>query len=157
MLNGSASSGSISNYQWTEISGPSNANLISANSSITLAEPLLLGQYLFQLTVKDSQGNSSTAKVSVTVTVDPKLPPGLLVFPNPAVDHLTLQINNDSAENLIINVFDMAGRHVIRQEVFKAEGPLTQQINTSALASGIYALQLIAGGRLVAILKFAKQ
>ncbi|MGN6435211.1 MAG: PKD domain-containing protein [Agriterribacter sp.] len=66
----SASSGTIKSYSWKKISGPTQGGLLSSLLSITTkVTGLVVGVYKFELTVKDSNGNS--AKSTVTVTVNP--------------------------------------------------------------------------------------
>ena len=70
-LDGTASSdpdNNIASYSWKELSGPATATITSAGSAKTTATGLVsAGQYIFQLTVTDSAGASSTATVKITV------------------------------------------------------------------------------------------
>lgn len=70
MLDGSASSDDVSlvSYAWRQLSGPTPAVLLPANASRTNATSLTKGQYRFQLTVTDSDGNLAVNSVTVTVT-----------------------------------------------------------------------------------------
>ncbi|HVM87014.1 MAG TPA: PKD domain-containing protein [Puia sp.] len=76
-LNGSSSSvinSTITSYLWTQVSGPSSANLTSSTNVTTTANNLVAGTYVFSLQVADANKDSSTA--TVTVTVNPQnLPP----------------------------------------------------------------------------------
>jgi len=76
-LNGTAStapSGTITNYLWTKISGPSSGTISSPSASVTSVSILTEGTYQFQLTVTDNNGKTGTAVVSITVKPAP-LPP----------------------------------------------------------------------------------
>jgi len=70
-LNGSGSyvsSGSISSYQWTTISGPSTPVITSPLLAVTTVTNLTTaGVYKFQLTVTSNTGATSTSIVTVTV------------------------------------------------------------------------------------------
>jgi hypothetical protein len=71
-LDGSASSattGTISVYQWTQTTGPSAATLSAAGSALTNAAGLIAGTYTFQLSIQDD--NHVTATDSVIITVNP--------------------------------------------------------------------------------------
>jgi ribosomal protein L14 len=73
-LNGTASSdpdGTISSYSWTNISGPSIAVIVNANTATPTVSDLTAGQYVFQLTVTDNSGASSSDQMSVTVSAPP--------------------------------------------------------------------------------------
>ncbi|MFL5739172.1 MAG: carbohydrate-binding protein [Flavisolibacter sp.] len=64
---GTDADGSIASYQWSELSGPSNANFSAATSAQTSVSALLAGSYNFRLTVKDNTGATATDDVIVTV------------------------------------------------------------------------------------------
>ena len=68
-LNGSGSvaGGTISSYNWMQISGPSSGNIADANSSSTSVTNLVQGVYVFQLKVTDNNNNSNTSTVQITV------------------------------------------------------------------------------------------
>ncbi|MCO5238009.1 MAG: PKD domain-containing protein [Chitinophagaceae bacterium] len=76
-LNGSAStasSGVISSYKWRKTSGPDGAIINTPESAVTTVDGLTQGIYIFELTVEDSGGRTSTALIMVTVNAAP-LPP----------------------------------------------------------------------------------
>jgi hypothetical protein len=69
-LNGTSSfdpDGTITTYSWKQISGPSNAVITGENTSAPTATQLIVGQYVFQLTVTDNNGASSIDQVTITV------------------------------------------------------------------------------------------
>jgi major membrane immunogen (membrane-anchored lipoprotein) len=65
---GKDSDGSISSYQWTKISGPSDPTIGDSNSASTTVSNLIQGVYEFQLKVTDNDG--ATAKNTVQITVN---------------------------------------------------------------------------------------
>ena len=69
-LNGTASYdpvGSIVSYSWSEISGPSTVSITGSNSATSSVSALVQGVYIFELTVLNNGGASSSAQVTVTV------------------------------------------------------------------------------------------
>ena len=69
-LNGSGStdaSGTITSYQWTQVSGPTTAQIGSPSGISTNIDGLVQGTYVFQLKVSDNTGQSGTATVTITV------------------------------------------------------------------------------------------
>lgn len=57
----------ITQYQWKQISGPSNSLIINSNDSIANATSLTLGDYIFEVTVIDENNNNATDRVKITV------------------------------------------------------------------------------------------
>ncbi|KAK6629603.1 hypothetical protein RUM43_003420 [Polyplax serrata] len=57
----------IQSYTWQQLSGPNKAVLIPFNASKSNATELTKGKYEFQVTVVDSNGNSASDSVMVTV------------------------------------------------------------------------------------------
>lgn len=69
MLNATDSTddGKIMKYEWTQINGPSIANINNKNSVLTNATDMKLGTYTFQVFVYDDGKKNATANFSVTV------------------------------------------------------------------------------------------
>ncbi|MEO7452440.1 MAG: T9SS type A sorting domain-containing protein [Chitinophagaceae bacterium] len=62
--------GSITAYNWQQVSGPAAATIANANSAAPLVSNMILGSsYSFELTVTDVAGASSSAITGVTVTM----------------------------------------------------------------------------------------
>jgi ribosomal protein L14 len=64
---GSASNGTITSYQWTKVSGPSQFSIESENQAHTKVKDLATGVYKFELKVTDNMGAKKTDTVQVTV------------------------------------------------------------------------------------------
>lgn len=71
---GTDSDGSIVAYQWNKISGPAGT-ITNAASAATNVTGLVLGTYLFELTVTDNAGSTGKDTMQVTVLPDPNIPP----------------------------------------------------------------------------------
>ncbi|GJM25822.1 MAG: hypothetical protein DHS20C16_22370 [Phycisphaerae bacterium] len=63
----STDDGVITDFSWTQVSGPSMATLNGAGSSILNVSNLLEGVYVFRLTVTDNDGLTNSDSASVTV------------------------------------------------------------------------------------------
>jgi dienelactone hydrolase len=68
-LNGSGNDadGSISLYEWTKLSGPSDVNFSNTSIANTTVSGLIAGVYTLQLTVTDNQGATATDTIIITV------------------------------------------------------------------------------------------
>lgn len=71
-LNGSAfdTSGSITTYLWTQLSGPNQSTIVSPNAPVTFLTNISLGTYRFILQVMDNSGATSADTTEITVVPD---------------------------------------------------------------------------------------
>lgn len=70
-LNGSGSTdpdGTITSYQWAQVSGPSASTFSATTGASVTVRDLRVGVYVFRLTVRDNR--NATASTTVTVTVN---------------------------------------------------------------------------------------
>jgi predicted esterase len=72
---GSDADGSIANYSWTYVSGPSQYTIVSSGSASTDIKNLVAGTYIFKLTVTDDKGATASANVTIIVNPAPNKPP----------------------------------------------------------------------------------
>ena len=106
------------------------------------------GFYTVCLTVGNQYGVSSKCKVVEMKTVGSNTPEDLaaqvLIFPNPADE--TLRISLTEAVDGIIRLLDLTGR--VWHVETRPEGQKNIEINTSALPSGVYIVQVqsVLGG-----------
>jgi len=158
-LDGSGStdqSGAITSYQWTEMSGPNTAIFSGTTEAVSTASSLVVGEYVFQLTVTNSQGLSSTATVKVDVVNTLKSTQSTLLYPNPAHDVVNLRVIGDSTGMVKVNIFDMSGKLVQMLQMDKETSYIDNPINIANLASGVYAVQVIIGNQKM-VTKLMKQ
>lgn len=76
-LNGTGTDpdGTVTNYQWTKVSGPLSGSIKSPASASTSVISLTQGVYLFELQVTDNGGITARDTVQVTVNTAGNLPP----------------------------------------------------------------------------------
>ncbi|PJJ76579.1 putative secreted protein (Por secretion system target) [Thermoflavifilum aggregans] len=67
--------GTITNYQWKQISGPNQAKIITPNQPKTWLDSLQAGSYRFTLTVTDNGGLQGVDTVTIQVNPAPPKPP----------------------------------------------------------------------------------
>lgn len=72
---GTDTDGTISNYNWSQISGPSTASISAASNASTMMGSLVQGSYTFRLKVTDNAGATATDDVVVTVNPAANVPP----------------------------------------------------------------------------------
>ncbi len=95
----------------------------------------------YRLKIVDRDG---TFKYSNVVEI--KSPEGsttlLAVYPNPASDEITLLLNPKSAQDLTVELLDVAGRIVFREGRSIMQGQQELSFDISALPGGLYYLEL---------------
>ncbi|HYF66814.1 MAG TPA: PKD domain-containing protein [Ohtaekwangia sp.] len=64
---GSDPDGTVTAYEWSQVSGPNVATLVNATTSTLSANDLAVGIYIFSLTVTDDDGTTGSDEVQVTV------------------------------------------------------------------------------------------
>ena len=64
------------------------------------------------------------------------------IYPNPASDKITIQVDGIKNSDALVSICDVAGRIIIHQEVHFSEGLNSQTIDLSGLAKGMYFLNL---------------
>ncbi len=64
---GSDADGSIQSYLWTQVSGPSAANILTPSSAITTINSLTEGTFTFRLTVTDDDGATDSDDMIINV------------------------------------------------------------------------------------------
>ncbi|XP_069469725.1 dyslexia-associated protein KIAA0319 homolog isoform X4 [Ambystoma mexicanum] len=79
----------IVSYHWEKISGPPMVKIENSEKAVAIVTGLQVGAYHFRLTVKDTQGLSSTNTIAVTVREERNSPPKayaggshIIVLPN---------------------------------------------------------------------------
>jgi poly(3-hydroxybutyrate) depolymerase/ribosomal protein L14 len=145
-LNGSHSAdsdGSIVQYEWKQVSGPSAATIANKGGVTTDITGLQEGEYVFELTVTDDDGGTSSKTVKVIVVNTFRYNQFFKIYPNPAVDNIHVQYIDDKIGKVRVVIFDAAGKMAMQKEFTKSQSLITQDINISALKAGMYYLQII--------------
>ena len=76
------------------------------------------------------------------------IPPMLLsLYPNPALNSITLQYELIKENNVVVTIYDGTGRNVFKSNWKQTEGVHKTNINISSFKNGIYLLRLSTGNR----------
>ncbi|MBS1751147.1 MAG: T9SS type A sorting domain-containing protein [Bacteroidetes bacterium] len=113
----SVSSGSITSYTWTKVSGPTSGTISSPSSAKTSVTNLDAGTYTFQVSIKDSYGSTATANVTVTVNVSTDPP-----YVNAGIGGtITLPVNTFTLDGSTSKA--SAGNTIVSYKWVKTSGP----------------------------------
>lgn len=132
------------NYQWykdgSPISGANNQFYVFTQNG------------LYNVEVYNALG-CTTASTTINITdasvaeIDGlKL---LNIYPNPASNHVTLEMNITKASNVKINLTNIAGQIIFTDELSQFSGPYKKQIDLRESAQGIYHLQIITNDQVI--------
>jgi len=140
---GSDADGTIKNYTWTKISGPSSYNIVNPSSPVTDVSGLVQGVYQFELKVTDDKGAVGKDTVQITVNTAANKAP-------------TANAGADKSITLPTNIISLAGSGsdadgTIKNFTWtKISGPSSYNIvnpsspvtDVSGLVQGIYQFEL---------------
>jgi ribosomal protein L14 len=149
--------GTIAQYSWKQLSGPSAALIAAPDAAVSGVSNLIEGEYVFQLTVTDNAGASATATVKITVTNAFRNSEYFRLYPNPATSVINLQYIDDKTGKMDITIYDVNGRVVLTQEVSKDQSLMTKQYDVSKLQIGVYYLEIRQAGGNKLVRPFVKQ
>ena len=165
--------GWVTNYAWTQESGPSQATITYISNSNVEAKNLVAGTYKFRLTVTDNGGATGSATVTVNVygstssantttaateitgstsgtlstsTTTTKVAStsnGLVLYPNPVITNLNVQVTNDITGDLQIVVSNSSGLKVKNIQATKTSRDFLEQVNMQDVPSGTYVVEVI--------------
>jgi PKD repeat protein len=102
------------------------------------------GTYVVMHVVSDGQCSDTTYQANVVVDVGVTELSGtsMMIYPNPA--NAELRIKNSESRIDAVNIYDMVGQKVLSQPQASNYKPETI-IDVSALAPGVYSIEVIAG------------
>ncbi len=145
MLAGSGidADGTISNYSWSKVSGPSSGVIVNANNSATSVTSLSLGTYQFELKVTDNLGAIGLDTVQIILNPPSNLPP----VANAGTDQIiTLPVNivslagsGGDADGSIVSYLWTKISGPSSYNIVNASSPVT---DISGLINGVYLFQL---------------
>ena len=174
--------GNIIKYEWKQITGPSQSVISSPNTLSTTVGNLAAGIYYFSITVWDNRyvavrdvvkltvnpaldkpattatgnkgsGISSTGSESIisnTATT-------LTVSPNPVDAALMLRFSGKETGEILINVYDAAGRILYRYAYVKTSSLFQQQLQVSNFMPGMYMAEVLLNSKRTSVFKFYKR
>lgn len=160
ILNGTGSysqSGTISSYQWKQVSGPTTSVINNSTASKTTATNLEPGVYVFQLSVSDNYGAQSTTTFKVNVVSALRYFYSLKLYPNPCTDLLHIHALTDSTGSLVVRITNMSGIVMLNQTYQKSQLTFDQAVPVSRFPAGMYIVEVVMNGYSELTSKFIKK
>jgi len=91
-------------------------------------------------------GSSSDGRVVASAETKPEPFSSLQVYPNPAVDHVNIKLDNTDATNVEISIFDSGLGRLHKQAVFtKPADSVTGKVDLTSLPQGVYTVEVKQG------------
>jgi hypothetical protein len=115
---------------------------ISSNRIIVNVPPILPGLYQLSVTNPDNSSTSQTWGVVVGVV---NVTSTTTLYPNPTTTALTLETTLDRAAMLTLTLRNVMGAPVLEERHTAASGRFATTLDVSALASGVYVLEVSDG------------
>ena len=66
------------------------------------------------------------------------------VYPNPAIDNVTLKMNGSKNLDVTLELYDISGKLIIKQNASFSKDKSEQKLNISNIANGIYSLKVVS-------------
>jgi dienelactone hydrolase len=132
--------GLITGYSWKKVSGPSQYKIDSASNSKTIISGLQAGVYQFECTVSDKYNNviKDTVQISVRNLISSKAS----VYPNPAINRITLKIEANTVTNQTkVCIYNQYGQQVYSESFMRTAGTIEKEIDVSLLVKGVYFIE----------------
>jgi hypothetical protein len=126
-------------YQWVDC----NSSQPVAGATETTYTPQVTGNYAVAVTQNGCQAVSDCIFVEVVAVGEPEEKYDWLLQPNPASDHFWVTIHKAPSAVSGLEVYDMTGRLLLRQELSNGYGPVRVDLN--GIPDGILLVKLSDG------------
>ncbi|SIN81540.1 PKD domain-containing protein [Chitinophaga niabensis] len=145
-VNGSTSydsDGTISTYEWIQLTGPNNSLIWDAQKAQTNITGLIKGEYVFQLAVTDNKGAKTNTSFNVRVLDNSNGAKGdtASLTPNPVSTFARLNIQRKGSYKVNIEIYDISGK-LWKQFSTNFIDRLQEDIQLSELPNGHYILNV---------------
>jgi hypothetical protein len=132
-----ASSGTA--YQWYRDGKP----ILGAINQVLLADST--GSYTVHISQNGCTATSAAVKIIISGTSEELALSQLNIFPNPATDVFYVKVSNSFHGPVKLQLFDLTGRLLQKQELQKNETQLETNLKVSTLPTGLYLLRIQQG------------
>lgn len=110
--------------------------------------------------VKDASGKVVYSELispkTITTGYRPIKEGAVRLYPNPVSDVLNIQYSGNQLKDLMVEIWDMAGRQVMVQKFKEVQSGEQLSINVNALNKGLYLCKMISGQKIISTEKFNK-
>jgi hypothetical protein len=134
-----------------------NPNSTTILNYSTIDNNPINGKSYYRLKQVDFDGKFSYSSIVVlNCTSNTSAPAQVSIFPNPATDNITVNIEGLPGEKSIV-IYDVLGQEIANKLIQSYESNVQENINISTLANATYLVQINVNGQLYQIYKFVKK
>lgn len=120
-----------------------NGSPLSSQTSQSLS-PTQSGDYYVIVTDGNGCSSAQSNTINFTVTsIDNNAKTSIAIYPNPSTGLLYIQFS-ESEENILLELFDVEGKKVLKQYLKEINSGQLQSLNIAELPNGIYQLRMSA-------------
>ncbi len=95
----------------------------------------------------DCPGPREEVVISIVGVEELETISNVVVFPNPATDHLTVRLNSTKGGAMNVNLIDAVGKMVQANQITVSTGTQNIELDLNGIAPGIYELQMVKEGK----------
>ncbi|MBI3502200.1 MAG: T9SS type A sorting domain-containing protein [Bacteroidetes bacterium] len=125
-----------------KIKGAGNSSAIRKYEFTDIEPPLSTAVAYYRLKQTDYDGKYEYFN-SASVHCLPQ--DGFLIYPNPANDNVTIEINLSEETNLSITFLNLLGQNLLMRSEFISKGTHTLNFSLKEFPAGVYAVEIVSG------------
>lgn len=136
----STSTGNGNVYTWTFGDGNADTGAVVSNTYGAG------GAYTVTLVATNNCGSDTVTMTLADISLSENaLSQSLKLYPNPATEVLNVSLNLEGSSEVSLRIVDMSGKQVMSLSIDKEDKLMTESINISDLARGVYMIEVTAG------------
>lgn len=137
------------------VAAAGNSSLVQ-KYSFADGTPFMAANNYYRLLMQDADGNSKYSKILI-IKFDGKLTTEMKVNPSLVKDILQVQLPDGMKGNISLQIIDMNGRIIRRNNIASDGSALNTTLDVSSLVKGVYVIKATAANKTSTISRFTKQ
>lgn len=134
-----------------------NSNSTTLLSYNAIDDNPIDGKSYYRLKQVDFDGKYSYSSILVLncTSIENQSPTSITIFPNPATDNLSVNINGLQGQKSLM-IYDVIGQEMMHKTIESSDANILENVNIATFAKATYILRIDIDGELYQIIKFVK-
>jgi len=134
-----------------------NSNSTTLLSYNAIDDNPIDGKSYYRLKQVDFDGKYSYSSIVVLncTSIENQSPTSITIFPNPATDNLSVNINGLQGQKSLM-IYDVIGQEMMHKTIESSDANILENVNIATFAKATYILRIDIDGELYQIIKFVK-